>query len=118
MLHVCSILAMALVGVGLFFRRRRPSLHWKLMIAAFVMDVSLVLYIEIARHAVEQLPTARPLIVFHATVSVLVLVLYLVLFGLGSRLLKGRFENRNAHRNAGFTFVALRTVNLVTSFLV
>ena len=118
MLHVFSILAMALVGAGLYFRRRRPSIHWKLMIAAFVVDVSLVLYIEFARHAVEQLPTARPLILFHAAISVLVLIFYLVLFGLGSRLLKGRFENRKAHRNAGIMFVALRTVNLVTSFLV
>lgn len=118
MLHAFSILAMMMVLIGLYFRRRRPSIHWKFMIAAFAVDVSLVLYIEFARHAVEQLPTARPLIWFHATVSVLVLLCYLLLFGLGSRLIKGRIDARTIHRNLGFTFVALRTVNLVTSFLV
>jgi hypothetical protein len=118
MLHLISTGVMLLVGAGLYFRRGRPSLHWKLMVAAFVIDIALVLYIEFARQAVEGLPEAGPLLLFHVAVSLFVIVGYLTMFVLGSRLLRGRADTRLAHRNVGIAFVTLRSLNYVTSFLV
>ena len=70
----------------------------KLMIAAFATDVLLVLYIEITRHAVETVvTTVRPLIWFHAGISLAV---------------------RVKHRYLGFTFCVLRSLNYITSFMV
>jgi hypothetical protein len=118
MLHILSTGVMAILAAGMYFRGRRPSIHWKLMVTAFVIDVGLVLYIELTRKAIEQIPQARGLLLFHIAVSLSVIVCYLVMFALGRRLLGGRLDTRIAHRNVGFTFLTLRSLNYVTSFLV
>jgi hypothetical protein len=118
MLHAISTGVMVILFAGLYFRRKRPALHWKLMVTAFTIDLSLVLYIELTRHAIEGLPHASPLLLFHVSVSVAALVGYLIMFVLGSRLLRGRANVRIAHRNVGLTFMTLRSLNFVTSFLV
>ena len=38
MLHLASSLVVVLLAVGLWFRHRRPQLHLRLMISAFVVD--------------------------------------------------------------------------------
>jgi hypothetical protein len=130
MLHALSSVVLVLVGAGLYFRRRRPALHWKFMVLAFVTDVLLVLYIEATRGAVEQVATqVRLLLWFHAGVSLAVLVLYAVLLGIGRKLLAvpeawgaGRPEGpgrvRRLHRNLGVTFCVLRLLNYATAFMV
>ena len=119
MLHFISTAVLVLIGTGLWFRKRNPQLHLRLMISAFTIDVLLVLYIEIRRHAVERVAThIQPLLWFHAGVSLAVLICYVVLIMLGRPMLAGRFQTRSLHRNVGIAFVTLRLLNYVTSYMV
>ena len=119
MLHILSSIVLGFIVAGLWARRHRPDLHVRLMTAAFVCDVLLVLYIEGTRHAVEKVAGGgTSLIWFHATISVLVLVAYVAQIALGRQLLAGIRASRRVHILLGITFVSLRLVNYVTSFMV
>ena len=119
MLHVLSSIVLGFIVAGLWARRHRPDLHIRLMTAAFVCDLLLVLYIEGTRHAVEKVVGAgTSLVWFHATISTLVLVAYVAQIALGRRVLAGIRASRRVHAALGITFVSLRLVNYVTSFLV
>jgi uncharacterized membrane protein YozB (DUF420 family) len=119
MLHVGSTLVVLLLAVGLWFRKRNSKIHQRIMLSAFAADLLIVIYIESTRHAVEKVVAqVRPLLWFHAGVSVAVLGCYVAMFVLGRRLLAGRIETRKMHRILGFTFVGLRSLNYVTSFMV
>lgn len=129
MLHVASTIVLAVIGLGLYFRRRRPDLHWRIMASAFAIDLFLVLYIEITRHAVETVVTqVKPFIWLHAGISLSVLVLYVLMLGLGRRLLLASAsvggssappddQVRAMHRNLGMVFCVMRGLNYVTALL-
>jgi uncharacterized membrane protein YozB (DUF420 family) len=51
MLHVISSIVLVILAIGVWFRRC-PEVHMKFMTCAFVLDIALVLYIEMTRHAV------------------------------------------------------------------
>jgi uncharacterized membrane protein YozB (DUF420 family) len=133
MLHVVSTIVLILIGIGLYYRRQR-SMHWKFMAAAFAIDVALVFYIELTRHAVETVATqVKPFIWFHALISVLVLVLYVALAVLGRKMLAGapvaiaagagmsmptdNSHLKHLHRNLGIAFCVLRGLNYVTALM-
>lgn len=119
MLHVLSSIVVALILAGVWCRKRWPAVHVRLMTAAFICDLLLVLYIEVTLHAVEKVAgRGTPLIWFHAAVSTLVLVTYVVQIALGRRMLAGVHTPRRVHALLGVTFVSLRSVNYVTSFMV
>ncbi|MBZ5541936.1 MAG: hypothetical protein LAN61_15580 [Acidobacteriia bacterium] len=119
MLHLASTLVLLLVAAGLWIRKRNPQWHQRLMIAAFGSDLLLVLYIEFTRHAVEKVVSrVRPLVWFHAGVSLAVLVCYVLMILLGRPMLAGRYETRALHRVLGITFVVLRSLNYATSYMV
>lgn len=118
-MHFLSTVVLLIIFTGLWFRKRKPQLHLRLMITAFTIDVLLVLYIEISRHAVEKVAThIQPLLWFHAGVSLAVLICYVVLILLGRPMLAGKFETRTLHRTVGIAFVTLRVLNYVTSYMV
>jgi uncharacterized membrane protein YozB (DUF420 family) len=118
-LALCSTAALVFVAAGLLLRRRRPEWHLKLMMAAFAIDLGLVVYIEATRRAVEKVAfEGHALLWFHAAVSVGVVVCYAAMIGLGRRLLVGEATVRHLHRNLGVLFCVLRLLNYVTSFLV
>lgn len=117
MLHVASTLVLFLILAGLRLRRR-PAWHIALMSCAFLTDLALVLYIELTRHAVEEVVhRARPLVYVHAAISLAVLVNYVVMIVLGSRVLTGRRASRATHRTMGTLFVVLRSLNYVTALV-
>jgi hypothetical protein len=124
-LHVVSTCVLVLLVIG-FAQRGDRRRHRALMLVAFALDLGLVVWIEATRSAVERVVAGVPaLLAFHVAVSTGVLVCYLGMIGLGSRLINtpslhddGRFELRTWHRNLGITFVVLRGLNYVTSFLV
>ena len=119
MLHVLSTMVLILLGVGLFLRKRRPAWHLRFMIAAFIADVSLVIYIETTRQAVGTVVSSvRPLIWVHAGISLAVLGLYVVMITLGWRLRNGIASSRLKHLYFGLTFCMFRGLNYVTSFMV
>jgi uncharacterized membrane protein YozB (DUF420 family) len=123
MTYAVSTFILVLIGLGLW-KRRQPRLHVPLMLTAFALDVALVLYIELSRHAVEtaveaaRTPHANDLLLFHVAVSLAVVLLYVVLAITGYSVLKGRRQKLKLHRNLGGAFVLLRLVNYVTSFMV
>ncbi len=118
MLYFASTVVLVLVAAGLYCRRRQ-RVHLALMLTAFVTDLALVLYIEAGRGAVEKVvESVRPVIWFHAAVSVGVLLLYLTMLTLGLQLLRGRTALKATHRRLGMSFVALRVLNYMTSFVV
>jgi len=119
MLHGISTLVLVLIAAGLWFRSRRRAVHLGFMISAFVVDLSLVLYIELTRHAVEKVAAHVHLLLwFHAGVSLVVLLCYAAMVTLGWRMVNGRTELRHLHRTLGITFVVFRSLNYITSFLV
>jgi uncharacterized membrane protein YozB (DUF420 family) len=119
MLHVLSTVVLVIVAVAFWLRKRRNAIHIRLMISAFLIDLFLVLYIEITRQAVQKVvASTRPLIWFHAGVSVAVLVCYVAMIQLGRGLLAGHPNARKWHRMLGLTFVVMRGLNYVTSYLV
>ncbi len=117
MLHVASSLVLVLIACGVYFRRR-PRIHIRIMAASFVIDLSLVLYIELTRHAVEQVAThVRPMVYIHAAISLAVLISYVVMIVLGRKALRGDRSSRSTHRVMGVSFVALRGLNYVTALV-
>ncbi len=129
MLHFLSSIAILFIAVGLYFRRR-PGIHLKFMTSAFTVDLALVLYIELTRKAVETVAGGtRPLVWFHAAVSVAVLLLYIAQIFVGRRLLASQLattggpvsssgSQRQFHRMLGIAFCVVRGLNYVTSFLI
>ncbi len=117
MLHIASTFVLLLVLLGVS-QRHRPVRHISIMSLAFAIDLSLVLYLEITRKAVEQVAThVRPMVYLHAAISLGVLISYVVMIFLGRRVLKGRRASRGTHRNMGITFVVLRSLNYVTALV-
>ncbi len=117
MLHVASTFVLLLVLAGVSVRHR-PKWHITIMSSAFAIDLSLVLYLEFTRNAVEQVAThVRPMVYVHAAISLGVLITYVVMILLGRRVLKGRRASRATHRNMGITFVVLRSLNYVTALV-
>lgn len=142
MLSLISTFVLCLITVGIL-TRRAPQLHLRFMSAAFLTDLGLVIYIEATRHAVNKvIHQSGPLLGFHVTVSVLVLVAYVLQILIGSRLLLGEgsrqlvltgamasgaapvaggFEqilfSRRTHIIVGSSFCCLRLLNYITSFM-
>lgn len=116
LLKAISIFAFLLLLVGYGFRRRR-RVHVPLMLSAFCIDMGLVVYIELNRHAIKQaLHPPGPLMIVHIAISVAVVVLYFWQIFTGIGKLRGR--RCPSHRLTGQIFLFLRFGNLATSFLV
>lgn len=118
MLHALSTLVLLLILGGVYYRKR-PKLHLRFMLAAFIIDVSLVLYIEATRHAVEKVAHHTGLLLwFHVVVSVAVLTAYVAQIQLGRKIMNGFIASRQTHIRLGLTFCTLRLVNYITSFMI
>jgi hypothetical protein len=119
MLHFLSTLVLIGIGVGLWFRRRNPQYHMPIMVGCFVADVSLVLWIELNRHAVETVvKSIKPIVLVHAGISLTTIVCYLALLGLGFGLFRGNGRLRLTHKRVGMTFMTFRLLNYATAFFV
>jgi hypothetical protein len=119
MLHLISTLVLVIVAVGFWLRRRRNAIHIRLMISAFLIDLCLLVYIEYSRQAVQKVvASTRPVVWFHATVSVVVLLCYVSMIHLGRGVLAGNPTARKRHQRLGIVFVILRSLNYITSYLV
>jgi hypothetical protein len=118
MLHVFSSIVLIIIATGLYMRRHSPIWHIRLMTTAFLVDLALVIYIEVSRHAVEKvIHHVRPLVYFHVAVSLGVLINYVAMIYLGRRVLNGNRASRSTHRNLGIAFVLLRGTNYVTALI-
>jgi uncharacterized membrane protein YozB (DUF420 family) len=118
MLQLISSAALLLIALG-YISRRNQRRHILMMSAAFAIDISLLLFIELSRDATASvLKASSGLIWFHVTVSAFMLVLYFVQIVLGLRLLAGGARLRGTHRRIGWAFIAARLTNYGTGFFV
>ena len=115
-LKLLSILAFLLLLTGYAARRKRAA-HITMMLTAFLIDMSIVVYIEVTRDA---LASARakmgPLMIVHIALSVSVLVFYVGQIVSGIRKVRGRASKW--HATGGPLLLLTRFGNLVTSFMV
>jgi uncharacterized membrane protein YozB (DUF420 family) len=114
-----SSFIVVLLLLGVWFRKRNSRVHFSLMLTAFSADLLLAIYIEIMRHAVEKVVTrGRPMIWFHAGVSLAVLTCYVFMIYLGRPMLARDNRTRGYHRRVGMAFLVLRGLNYVMSYMV
>lgn len=111
------VLLILLAGYLQRFNRKR---HIILMSSAFVIDLGLVLIIELQRHAVEKVVAQQvsSLTLFHAGISLVVLLLYVTMIYLGRGIVLGKPYAREHHRMVSTVFIAFRLTNYVTSLLI
>jgi len=124
MIFIVPSIVMLLVFAGFWFRRH-ARIHVPCMMMAFLLDFSLVIYLEVIKRVVQSVGgqivhpvQSHGLLAFHVIVSTLTLVLYGVLMALGFSLLRGKQQSRTPHRRLGYLFLACRLLNYITSFFV
>ena len=115
-LELLSIFVCALLVFG-YLNRRTPRIHIPSMAIAFLIDMTIVVYIEVTRDAVASAKKRMgPLMIIHILLSVTVLILYFGQIISGLRKVKGRPSRW--HGQAALWFLAARFGNLLTSFMV
>lgn len=116
-LKLISVFTCVLIFIGICYRKNRKR-HVPIMLTAFTIDVAMVLYIELTRHAIKtSLHPPHPFVTFHVCISVILMILYLVQVWVGFKLYRGG-TMRSFHRKMAVAFVIFRLANLVTSFYV
>lgn len=115
--HGLSVVAIVLVFAAIL-NRRNARRHIPLILAAFAIDVGLVLAIELNRGAVKTVVAGGPAILYiHVALAVTVLALYAHQIWCGISLAK-RGERRKSHRAGAYLFVVCRLLVFATAFLV
>ena len=123
--HYASIAIFALIVYG-FINRKIIERHVKIMRIAFFLELLLVLIIEISRGAIEQAMGIHEksdgfpdgILGFHIIVSIITLVLFIIIYIIGTKLYKGRKEFKPLHIKLAYSFLLFRSLNLITSFMI
>ncbi len=120
MFSLASTIVLLIIALGIYFRKNQ-KFHIPLMSLAFVIDLSLVIIIEVQRSAIENVvseaidESPNSFVLFHAGVSLLVLVMYVVMIASGSKLKYDR-SYLSLHKYSSMLFIVLRLTNYATSF--
>ena len=119
MLSVISTVICFVVLGGYLLRADRGS-HARWMTIAFVLDMTLLLYVELSRSAIKTASQPpHPFVSFHIAISVLMVGLYFHQMYSGIRSSRSSGSAKPVrHRGAGKLFLALRSANLITGFFV
>jgi len=120
LLQIQSALILSLLYTGLFFRKNKKR-HVPIMLTAIIWDIILVLQIELSRGAIATAskPLENPAILnFHITLAVTTVLLYIGILISGRKLIKGEIQRKSLHMKLGFTAITLRTMTLITSYLI
>ncbi|MFN8388652.1 MAG: hypothetical protein U0136_00005 [Bdellovibrionota bacterium] len=114
-----ATIAWLLLSTGYFLRRRR-ALHITLMLTGIFMDISLVLFLEVSRGAIEtalsfSLSLMKQL---HIAASTTAFLLYFPVLYLGSQLVRGTGDARTRERHVRLATLALlfRTLGFFLMF--
>jgi uncharacterized membrane protein YozB (DUF420 family) len=113
-----SLCILILIEIGIIFRRDRNR-HVKLMSAAMIWDIILILQIELSRSAILKATKAvtNPLMLnIHVTIAVSTVLLYACMVYTGRKLLAGQQDIRKNHRILGYTTFFMRVLTFITSF--
>lgn len=116
--QIQSFLILSLMIYGVTQSKKRMK-HVKIMSAAIIWDIILVLQIELNRSAIDkalevfQSQAALKIHLFFAVSSV---VLYFIMIFTGRKVLKGDNSYKKKHRFLGITTLAFRILTFITSF--
>jgi uncharacterized membrane protein YozB (DUF420 family) len=109
--------------VGLFYfgvsKRKNRKLHIKIMSSAIIWDIILILQIELNRGAIKKASQAvtNPMMLnIHVSLALTCVILYIVMFYTGIKVMKGNNKIKAKHKFFGITTLVARTLVLVTSF--
>jgi len=115
-LKIASVIIVLILFYG-FSQRKRPSVHIPVMVGAFILDMSLLLYIELNRGAVAQaIGPTPPIMKVHLFFAFGVVILYVVQIVGG--ILRKKRGGAPWHKQAGYAFLLFRVGNLITSFMI
>ncbi len=118
LMQVQSFCILLIMLIGVYFRRQRTK-HIKLMSAAMIWDVVLILQIELSRSAIVKASKAlsnTTALNIHVSIAVATVVLYIFMIQSGRKLLAGELTIRPRHRMLGWTTLTMRILTFVTSF--
>jgi hypothetical protein len=113
-----SLCIVLLMIVGIINRKRRNR-HVKIMGAAIVWDVLLILQIELNRSAIlkaSKAMTNSSALNIHVTIAVSTVVLYGFMIHSGRKILANQIEFKKRHRMLGWTTLTMRILTFLTSF--
>lgn len=114
-----SFLIVALMIYGITQYRDRLK-HPKIMLAAMIWDVLLILQIELSRSAILKASKAmgNPMLLnIHVSIAVTTVVLYGFMIHSGRKVLAGNAGLRKRHRALGYATMAMRILTFATSFV-
>ncbi len=117
--QIQSTLILGVFFLGILNRKNR-DLHPKLMKFGILWDLLLVLQIELTRKAIlkaSKVVTNSLLLNFHVAIAISTVLLYFVMWYLGSKALKDP-AFRSKHKFFGILTMTLRCTVYVTSYLV
>jgi hypothetical protein len=112
-----SIVALLLYGV---YHRKTKFKHMRIMKTAIIWDLLLVAQIELTRGAIAKASKviSNPMILnIHVTLAVSTVLLYGLVWYLGSKLSNGDESKRKWHKVVGAITLTVRISTLITSFL-
>jgi uncharacterized membrane protein YozB (DUF420 family) len=112
-----SVLIVLLMVIGIAKRKNR-NIHWRIMSAAMIWDLILILQIELSRGAVLKASQAlkNPMLLnIHVSIAVSTVILYIFMIKSGRQVLL-KNQNLNHHRKLGRITFVLRVLTLITSF--
>ena len=115
-----SALIVLLMFYGITQRKKRMR-HVKIMSAAMIWDVVLILQIELSRSAIIKTGKAvmgdgKTMLYIHLFFALSTVLLYIAMVISGRKILKGITPNTKTHKKLGSTTFSFRILTLVTSF--
>jgi hypothetical protein len=119
--QIQSLIILLLMIFGATRVKKNLNQHIKIMSAAIIWDLLLILQIELTRSAVAtamkvtESPMALNIHLFFAVGSV---VLYGIMIATGRLVLNGEKSWRRTHKLLGITTLVFRTLTLLTSYFV
>lgn len=123
--HLVSVLIYILLLYG-YAKRKSRDYHVRIMRIVFYSELLLVLAIEISRKAIEQAIGIHGkhngfpggVLGVHIVISIITLLVLISIYFVGNKLYKGKIELKPLHVKLAYTYLVLRTLNLITSFMI
>lgn len=115
------ILLLFFYGIFIVIKRKNKLFHAKIMSAAIIWDLLLIVQIEFNRKAIEKaikVTTNPSILSIHIALALSSVILYLFMIYTGRRVLKGNSSLIIKHRKLGRLTLFMRLLTYLTSFWV
>ena len=118
LMQIQSLCILLLMFVGLAYRKQRKK-HVRIMSAAMIWDVVLILQIELSRSAILKASKAvenAAILNIHVSIALTTVVLYGFMVHSGRALLANNSQMKPRHRVLGYSTLIMRILTFITSF--